>query len=139
MSRQSTHSLARGLSLLELLLVLALVSVLVGLGLPQWQGQHIQLRRQLAWLNLQHIALAHAEYLHQIGDDASDIASLGMPNKDAAYDYLLRSEETAFAIVAKVRAPGSQQNDKACWQLVWHSHDGNYALDNLGGNNADCL
>ncbi|HCH25347.1 MAG TPA: hypothetical protein DE179_13730 [Oceanospirillaceae bacterium] len=139
MNKQPALSLSRGFSLLELLLVLALVSVLVGLGVPQWQGQQIQLRRQLAWLNLQHIALAHAEYQHQVGEMAPDIASLGVSNNDVAYEYLLRLDESAFAIVATVRTPGPQQNDQACWQLVWHSNDGNYALDHVGGNNTDCL
>jgi len=137
-NKHRDRSLLHGFSLLELLLVLALVSVLMSLALPQWQDQQTKVRRQVAWLNLQHIALAQAEYQHQTGVVAANIADLGVPNKDVGYDYLIRSQEKAFAIVAQVRASGSQQRDTACWQLIWHSLEGEYALDSLGGRNVNC-
>lgn len=138
MSEQRNSPLLYGYSLLELLLVLALVSILMSLALPQWQGQQVKVRRQVAWLNLQHIALAQVEYQHQMGVAATDIANLGVTDKDAGYDYLIRLEENAVVIIAQVRAAGPQQNDKACWQLIWHSRDGEYALDSLGAKTVNC-
>lgn len=138
MSERRGGPVSLGFSLLELLLVLALVSVLISLALPQWQGQQVKVRRQVAWLNLQHIALAQAEYQHQAGVVATNIAGLGIPNEDAGYDYLIHTEESAVVIVAHVRAAGPQQTDKACWRLIWHSRDGEYALDSQGAKNANC-
>ena len=138
MTERNGPPLLSGFSLLELLLVMALISVLMSLALPQWQGQQVKVRRQAAWLNLQHIALAQAEYQHQAGTIATDITQLGVPNRDAEYDYSIRVEENTFVIVAQVRALGPQQSDDACWQLIWHSRDGEYALDRHGVESTNC-
>ena len=123
---------AFGFSLLELLLVLAIMSLLVSLALPQWQSQQHLVRRQLAWLQLQNIALAQAEYQQQKGAYAQTMMELGVPATDNAYSYSLTNFTDGFQIVAQVLVPGPQQSDSQCWQLVLHSSVGTYGMSKAG-------
>ncbi len=127
-----------GYSLLEVLLVMAMVVSLVALALPSWREQQYTVRRPLAWLQLQHIALAQSEYKQQTGNFATSLTQLGVPTQDDAYGYSLQVAEESHTIQAKVLSPGPSQGDKTCWQLVWSSMDGAYSLDQLGGRSNGC-
>ncbi|MDP6968390.1 MAG: prepilin-type N-terminal cleavage/methylation domain-containing protein [Gammaproteobacteria bacterium] len=132
------HKLAIGFSLLELLLVLAIMSLLVSLAVPQWQFQQHRVHRQLAWLQLQHIALVQATYHQQQGTYAQTITDLGLPAADHAYSYSLTNFTDDFQIMAQVLVPGPQQGDSQCWQLVFHSSAGVYAVSQSGHQHNKC-
>jgi prepilin-type N-terminal cleavage/methylation domain-containing protein len=128
-----------GFSLLELLMVLTIIALLVSLALPQWQFQQYQVQRQLAWLQLQQIALAQAAYRQQQGSFATDLVALGLPAVDQAYQYQLTNLTNAYQVTAQVRVPGPMQGDNQCWQLVLHSNTGAYGISQSGHTHHHCL
>jgi type II secretory pathway pseudopilin PulG len=120
-------------------MVLTIIALLVSLALPQWQFQQYQVQRQLAWLQLQQIALAQAAYRQQQGSFATDLVALGLPAVDQAYQYQLTNLTNAYQVTAQVRVPGPMQGDNQCWQLVLHSNTGAYGISQSGHTQHNCL
>ena len=76
-----------GFSLMELLLVLALVSVIVAMAVPAWRHNQLAAGRQQAWLQLHRIGLQQEMWHLQYGNYFTDIASLTPALDTLRYSY----------------------------------------------------
>ena len=108
----------RGFSLMELLLVLALVSVMLALAVPTWQQHQLAAGRQQAWLQLQRIGLQQEMWHIQHGHYFADIG-LAIPDlEQSRYGYQVHLSDAGFLLSATVNANGPQSHDAFCWRLT---------------------
>ena len=107
-----------GFSLMELLLVLALVSVLLTMAAPTWRQHQLTAGRQQAWLQLQRIGLQQQMWLIQHGRYFEDV-SLVRPVVDGLrYSYKIHLLEVGLLLSATVNPSGPQSHDVLCWRLT---------------------
>lgn len=128
----------QGFSLLEVLLVLALMAVLSGLALPFWQAQQYPAKRQLAWLQLQQLLLVQVEHHMQTGDYAADLVAATNTGQRVGYSYQLQLTEDGLWLKAIVLESGPQSGDQQCWQLWLHETGRRQAFDRLGNQTLAC-
>lgn len=120
------HTNKRAFSLMELLLVLALVGVMLGLAVPTWRQHQLAAGRQQAWLQLQRIGLQQQMWHVQHGSYFEDInlATLGHTPAQAdaqtqdRYRYKVELLDAGFLLSATVKTNGPQNLDTLCWQLT---------------------
>ena len=129
---------SQGFSLLEVLLVLALMAVLSGLALPFWQAQQYPAKRQLAWLQLQQLLLVQLEHHMQAGVYLGDLSALTNEAGRLGYDYELQLTDDGLWLQAIVQASGPQSGDQQCWQLWLHETGRRQAFDRLGNQTLAC-
>jgi prepilin-type N-terminal cleavage/methylation domain-containing protein len=129
---------ARGFSLLEVLLVLALMALLSGLALPYWQAQQYPAKRHLAWLQLQQLLLAQVEHHMQTGAYATDLVVSTNTGQKLGYVYQLQLTEDGLWLKAIVLESGPQSGDHQCWQLWLHETGQPQAFDKQGNQTLAC-
>ena len=120
----------QGFSLMELLLVLALVSVMLAMAVPTWRQHQLAAGRQQAWLQLQRIGLQQEHYIKDIG-----LASLAA--EPLRYDYQVHLSDVGILLSAMVNANGPQSHDELCWRLTL-SDTGEMKSLGKGGENQLC-
>jgi len=108
----------QGFSLMELLLVLALVSVMLAMAVPTWRQHQLAGGRQQAWLQLQRIGLQQEMWRIQQGHYFENIALVNPAVEQLRYDYQIQLSETGFVLSAMVNANGPQRHDALCWHLT---------------------
>ena len=108
----------QGFSLMELLLVLALVSTILSLVVPSWRQHQLSVGRQQARLQLQRISLQQQMWHIQHGDYFADIGLAIKPAEQVRYRYQVQLTETGFLLSATVNANGPQRYDEFCWRLT---------------------
>ena len=133
-----TSKANQGFSLLEVLLVLALMALLAGLALPFWQAQQYPAKRQLAWLQLQQLLLVQIEHHMQAGVYLTDLTALTNEQGRLGYDYGLQLTDDGLWLQAIVQASGPQSGDQQCWQLWLHETGRRQAFDRLGNQTLAC-
>jgi type IV pilus assembly protein PilE len=110
----------KGFSLMELLLVLALVGVMLGFAMPAWHHSQLLAGRQQAWLQLQRIGLQqemwHMQHGHYFEDISAD--SLAQAQGQNPYHYNVELLKNGFLLSAVVNNNGPQHLDLLCWQLT---------------------
>jgi|TARA_B110000037_G_scaffold171717_1_gene195005 type IV pilus assembly protein PilE len=114
----SMRNNTQGFSLMELLLVLALVSTILSLVVPSWRQHQLSVGRQQAWLQLQRISLQQQMWHIQHGDYFADIGLAIKPAEQVRYRYQVQLTETGFLLSATVNANGPQRHDAFCWRLT---------------------
>jgi len=112
------HNKDQGFSLMELLLVLALVSVILSLAVPTWRQHQISAGRQQAWLQLQRIGLQQEMWRIQQGHYFADIGLANLTVDQVRYRYQVQLSDIGFLLSATVNANGPQSHDAFCWRLT---------------------
>lgn len=107
-----------GFSLMELLLVLALVSVILSMAIPSWRNHQLSVARHQAWLQLQRIGLQEQMWRLQEGHYFTDIELVRPAPETHSYNYHIQISETGLLLLATVNANGPQKHDVECWQLT---------------------
>ncbi len=111
---------ARGLTLVELLLVLAAAGVLAAVAWPSWQQQLVKSRRADATAALQGLQAAQAGYHAAHGMYAPDLRSLGGAaaagsSPQGLYRLALQvGPGELYVATAHPRPDGPQAGDAAC-------------------------
>ena len=106
-----------GFSLMELLLVRALVSVIVAMAVPVWRHNQLAAGRQQAWLQLHRIGLQQEMWHLQYGNYFTDIASVTPALDTLRYSYQIHLTERGFTLLATINVDGPQSHDTRCSQL----------------------
>ena len=106
-----------GFSLMELLLVLALVSVIVAMAVPAWRHNQLAAGRQQAWLQLHRIGLQQEMWHLQYGHYFADITSVTPALDTLRYSYQIHLTERGFTLSATINPDGPQSHDTRCSQL----------------------
>ena len=105
----------RGVSLLQLLVVLTIIGVLAGIAIPTYDAQVKKARRIDAKTSLSELANQQVEYLLNHSTYATTLSPLGFGNTSTDNFYALSlntSGSTSFSIDAT--AIGSQASDTDC-------------------------
>ena len=108
----------QGFSLMELLVVLALVGVMLTMAVPTWRHHQLAAGRQQAWLQLQRIGLQQEMWRIQHGYYFEDMSLVSPAVDSLSYDYQVQLSETGFVLSAIVNANGPQRHDALCWHLT---------------------
>nr|WP_199067999.1 type IV pilin protein [Chromobacterium sp. ASV5] len=111
-----------GLSLPELLTVLAIVAILAGIALPAYQGHLQRSRRSDALAALYPLQQAQLRYRGFHADYAPDLATLGLSADSPQGYYRLdtgrASDGHGFFVVARARDDGPQAADRDCREMT---------------------
>ena len=121
----STLSLraARGWSLAELMIVVAILGILSALAIPSYQQQQRKVRRGDARAALQQLQFDQVRYWGQHARFAGNIAELGWSNDRSPQGHyrLQLTEASADGYVAEAIPLGVQQADSTChpMRMAW--------------------
>tara|TARA_B100000780_G_scaffold262417_1_gene215536 strand:+ start:277 stop:678 length:402 start_codon:yes stop_codon:yes gene_type:complete len=105
-------------SLMEFLLVLALVSAMLAMAVPTWRQHQLVAGRQQGWLELQRLSLQEQMWQLQHGHYFSDIEFMQPALEQLHYRYQIHLTEVVFLLSVTVNMNGPQRHDKLCWQLT---------------------
>ncbi|NBX95325.1 MAG: prepilin-type N-terminal cleavage/methylation domain-containing protein [Betaproteobacteria bacterium] len=111
---------ARGLTLLEMMAVLAIAAVLAATAYPSWRDQLHKGRRTDAVAALGSLQLAQEKHRWAHGRYAEHTALLGLPSHSPAAHYDLtveHADRAGYTLVATARAGSPQQSDLPCERL----------------------
>ena len=137
----------RGVTLLELLVVLALVGVLAALAYPSYRGYLVRAYRMEAIEALLTVAAAQERFHLRYGRYAGGfepevIPGLALAPVTAGGRYALRLEEDppgGFAALASPRAGSGQERDARCSQFALDGAGRRWAADSAGRDSTiDC-
>ena len=112
------HNNQSAFNLVELLLVLAIVSVMLAMAVPTWRQHQFAAGRQQAWLQLQGLALQQQMWHLQQGHYFPDLDAVKSTLDQQRYSYQVNLTETGFLLSATINAHGPQAQDTRCWQLT---------------------
>lgn len=108
----------RGFTLIELMVVLAIVGVLASLALHSFQSQIRKARRIDAQTSLQRIQLEQVRWRSHHDTYALNLNDLGLTSSSGqAYFQLSISEATSDGFIAMASALGDQANDTDCQRM----------------------
>ncbi len=127
-----------GFTLVEVMLVLAVISILLLFALPAYQTHVLQARRSVALTALEGMRLRQEQYFANFRRYAEDLYELGYPTRTAALNEWARpvlpqdpagiyqlsiAEAEATTYVLEARATGAQLADHRC-QILRISAEG---------------
>jgi len=112
----STGKKSRGMTLVELLIVVAIVAILASVALPSWNSQVQKARRSDARNSLLIVQVEQEKYRADNGSYASDMSALGLSSYNStSRDYynvsIVSSSATAFVASAVPNTTGGQNGD----------------------------
>lgn len=128
-----------GFSLLEILVSIALIAILAGIGYPSYQSYLIRSHRTEGQTALLDLANRMEEYYAQHNNyQGVSLDELGIPSATAHHYYQLFiqvTSPTSYLLLAQAKEPQAQQ-DQGCEVLTYDS----YGNKNSQGQNAqqDC-
>ena len=117
-ARPAAHRAARGFTLVEVGVVIAVSATLATLAVPSWLDQLVRSRRAEATTELRRLHWAQERHLERHGRYAASLAELPGAGRSANGHYrleLVADGAQGYALVA--RAQGSQARDRACPEL----------------------
>jgi type IV pilus assembly protein PilA len=83
-ARKGRQSSEEGFSLIELLIVIAIILIILGIALPQMSKTQMQSREMAAIATLRTINTEEVQYQSQFGQYATSLTQLGPPSAGAA-------------------------------------------------------
>ena len=106
----------RGMTLVELLIVVAIVAILASVALPSWNSQVQKARRADARNTLMFVQVEQEKYRADNGSYASSMSALGLSTYNStSRDYynvsIVSSSATAFVASAAPNTNGGQNGD----------------------------
>ena len=119
----------RGFSMIELIIVLAVVGIVASLALPAWSSYSQRSRHANAITQMNAISLSLEHYFSEHLTYETDIASLRMKEVDKWYRYLLRRADAAgYLLEAVPRENNSggalfRMDDRRGLQHRWGAED----------------
>jgi len=122
----------RGVTLMELLVVVSIVGILAGIALPTYRKYLIRTQRSEAKIALLQLQTAQEKYYLQNNSYTDDVATasptgLGLPNttETGKYDITVEleadedgTEAQAFTATASPHDGGGQEDDKDCGSFM---------------------
>lgn len=111
---------ARGLTLIETCLVLAVSAILVALAWPSQQAQLQRARRLDGIAALTALQLAQERHRARHGSYSADLAGVGSASSAEGYYRLSVANASSDRVTlrAQARADGAQGSDEACAELT---------------------
>lgn len=85
----------KGFTLIELMIVVAIIGILAAVAIPMYSGYHLKARRSVAWTDLQSIRLLEEQYFaeNSVYVEGADTAALMaalpgfQPDPNSPYSY----------------------------------------------------
>ena len=121
---------ANGITLMELLIVVAIIGILASFIYPSYQSYMIKVRRSDAQTELITAQLKQSS-LHILHPYSNVAASVGLPTADDYYTFSIVSAGVSSYLMKAVAKSGTTQvKDKAVCQALFidqnnnHTHDG---------------
>jgi type IV pilus assembly protein PilE len=121
----------RGFSLIELMVVIAIVAILATLALPSWQDYMLRARRAEVRTQLMQLSLAQERW-RSSNTSYATAAQLGNPV--SSYYTITVPSQSASAYTIRAVASGSQSADSQCIRI---EIDQNSTLSSFNGDNSD--
>ena len=105
-----------GFSLIEMLVVLAILAILISVCYPAYQQYVLRSYRSEATTQLQVLANAQEHYLADYGQYSNDLVALGLTElqQSKRYRYSIQLSEENQAFSATALPVGLQQADRTC-------------------------
>lgn len=134
-TRTSFRSRMRGVTLLELMAVVAIIGILAAIAVPSYRGYVMRAQRTDAMSALLRIAAAQEKFYLQNNQYADGLDDLGIPGTENGwYDVVINNTNVTrdFTVTATAASGGAQAND---------SHCASFSLTSTGvktATNADC-
>jgi type IV pilus assembly protein PilE len=134
--------LQRGLTLIELMVVEAIIAILAAVVYPMYTDQTRKARRADAKIALEGVALAQERYYTLNGEYAVTLSSLGLDatSDQEYYDISITrsgADSEQFVATATAAASGQQASDTACNAFTVNQAGAQGAVDKGGNDNAD--
>jgi type IV pilus assembly protein PilE len=123
----------RGMTLVELLIVVAIVAILASVALPSWNSQVQKARRADARNALLNVQLEQEKYRSTNGSYAGSLSDLGLGQYTSGDYYnvsIASNSATAFLATAAPNTNGGQNSDSCGTFAITQSgasEDGDYA------------
>lgn len=127
---------AQGVTLTELLIVIAIMGIIATVAYPSYQSYTIKTRRGDAQAKLIKAQLKQSS-LHILNPNYSDkAAELGLPTAHSYYQFsIVSATATSYLIKAVAKAESSQQKDEIACQSLFVDQNGNHTSDGSTDNN----
>lgn len=107
-----------GFTLMELLIVIAIISILASIGYSSYSGYISEARRGEAVASLMEISQAQEKYFLDNNQYAADRATLGIDQYTSGghYQVTVSSSDTSrvYEVLAQPKTGGAQTSDTAC-------------------------
>jgi len=110
------RSKAKGFTLVELMIVVAIIAILAGIGFPSYQQYMRETRRSDAYAALARMADLQERFYLQNKTYTTDITQLGGANSAEAYYSLSvpAADSNTYTLQADAVAGGPQASDAGC-------------------------
>lgn len=140
--RINIHSI-RGMSLIELMIVVTIVGILAGIGYPAYQGHAIKSHRSDAHTSLLEGANRMEKYFLDYNTYTTSMIDLGYatasPASPQSYYFLgvaagaTGSIASSYYFGATVDASSGQKADTDCWEIIFSSNGDKTSFNKTGG------
>jgi type IV pilus assembly protein PilE len=145
--RRDVHVPDRGVTLIELMIVLVVVAIIAAIALPSYRAHVVRSQRTSAISALMKIQVAQEKFFLQNGRYSQDLSGdpasggLGIPavSEGGLYDLSISTSDP-FAYVARARPrPGSGPvDDDRCAEFTINQNGTRRALSGSTDTTADC-
>lgn len=116
-SHASSRHRMRGVTLLELMAVVAIIGILAAIAVPSYRNYVMRAQRTDAMSALLRVAAAQEKFYLQNNQYTDDLDALGIPGTENGwYDLAIDNTDVArdFTVTATAASGGAQESDSHC-------------------------